>query len=62
MRTNIRLFSALLITVVLSGLAFAQSTAEQQVSEFDVNGLKVIVKRRPNTATVAAGLFIRGGS
>lgn len=62
MRTNIRLFSALLITVVLSGLAFTQSVAEQQVSEFDVNGLKVIVKRRPNTATVAAGLFIRGGS
>lgn len=32
------------------------------VSEFDVNGLKVIVKRRPNMATVASGLFIRGGS
>src|SRR4051794_1089377 len=31
-------------------------------SDFDVNGLKVIVKRRPNAPTVAAGLFIRGGS
>ncbi|MFN6962624.1 MAG: M16 family metallopeptidase [Pyrinomonadaceae bacterium] len=32
------------------------------VTEFDVNGLKVIVKRRPSAATVAAGLFIRGGA
>lgn len=32
------------------------------VSEFDVNGLKVIVKRRQNSATVAGGLFVRGGS
>jgi zinc protease len=32
------------------------------VTELDVNGLKVIVKRRPNMATVAAGLFVRGGA
>jgi zinc protease len=32
------------------------------VSEFDVNGLKVLLKRRPNMATVSAGLFIRGGA
>jgi zinc protease len=32
------------------------------VSEFDVNGMKVLVKRRPGSQTVAAGLFIRGGS
>lgn len=31
------------------------------VSEFEVNGLKVLVKRRANSSTVAAGLFIRGG-
>ncbi len=31
------------------------------VSEFDVNGLKVIVKKREGSQTVAAGLFIRGG-
>lgn len=31
------------------------------VSEFDVNGLKVLVKRRPGSATVAGGLFFRGG-
>lgn len=32
------------------------------VSEFDVNGLKVLVKRRTASPTVAAGLFIRGGA
>ena len=32
------------------------------VSEFEVNGLKVLMKRREGSLTVAAGLFIRGGS
>jgi len=32
------------------------------VSEFDVNGLKVLLKRREGSLTVAAGLFIRGGA
>ena len=32
------------------------------VSEFDVNGLKVLIKRREGSLSVAAGLFIRGGS
>lgn len=32
------------------------------VSEFDVNGIKVILKRRPGSATVAGGLFFRGGA
>jgi zinc protease len=38
--------------------------AEQSafVTEFDVNGLKVLVKRRQSAPTVAAGLFIRGGA
>src|SRR5205807_4208747 len=31
------------------------------VTEFDVNGLKVLVKKRDGSATVSAGLFIRGG-
>jgi zinc protease len=31
------------------------------VTEFDVNGLKVLIKRRPSAPTVAGGLFIRGG-
>ncbi len=32
------------------------------VTEFEINGLKVLIKRRPNTPTVAAGLFFRGGA
>jgi len=31
------------------------------VTEFEVNGLKVLIKRREGSQTVAAGLFIRGG-
>ncbi|MFN2392217.1 MAG: M16 family metallopeptidase [Pyrinomonadaceae bacterium] len=40
------------------------SIAEQAafVTEFDVNGLKVLVKRRQNSPTVAAALFVRGGA
>ena len=32
------------------------------VTEFEVNGLKVLFKRREGSQTVAAGLFIKGGS
>src|SRR5260370_41617584 len=32
------------------------------VTEFEVNGLKVLIKRREGSQTVAAGLFIRGGA
>jgi predicted Zn-dependent peptidase len=61
----------LLLTFVFtafSSAVFAQATgksvADQAtlVSEFDVNGLKVLVKRRASAPTVAAGLFIRGGA
>jgi predicted Zn-dependent peptidase len=44
-----------------AGQPSAKSQADL-ISDFDVNGLKVIVKRRPGAPTVAAGLFIRGGS
>src|SRR5437773_7698648 len=39
----------------------AQSVVAKQaslVSEFDVNGLKVLIKKREGSQTVAAGLFI----
>src|SRR5687768_14216445 len=32
------------------------------VTEFDVNGLKVLVKRREGSQSVVAGLFLRGGA
>jgi zinc protease len=43
----------------------AQSIVAKQaalVSEFEANGLKVLMKRREGSLTVAAGLFIRGGA
>lgn len=33
-----------------------------QVTEFEVNGIKVLVKRRPTSPAVAGALFIKGGS
>ncbi|HEX8119044.1 MAG TPA: pitrilysin family protein [Pyrinomonadaceae bacterium] len=55
-----------------SGAAAAPATAPAQsreaadtlrlVTEFDVNGLKVLVKRREGSQSVVAGLFLRGGS
>ncbi len=46
-------------------LQSAQSVVARQaalVTEFEVNGLKVLLKRREGSLTVAAGLFIKGGS
>ncbi len=46
-------------------LQSAQSLVAKQaalVTEFEVNGLKVLVKRREGSLTVSAGLFIRGGA
>src|SRR5918999_4661641 len=40
----------------------AQRRAAALVTEFDVNGLKVLIKQRPGSLTVAGGLFLRGGS
>ncbi len=42
-------------------LGQAGTATASQVTEFDVNGMKVLVKRRQGAPTVAAGLFIRGG-
>ena len=57
----------LILSFAITGFAQAEKKASLQdqialVSEFDVSGLKVIVKRRPNMATVSAGLFVRGGA
>jgi hypothetical protein len=60
-----------LLTFVILSFVFAVSAQEggqpstqsqsKLITEFGVNGLKVIVKRRPGAPTVAAGLFVRGG-
>jgi len=48
-------------TSLKSPTQFADAQAAL-VTEFDVNGLKVLVKKRAGSQTVAAGLFLRGGS
>lgn len=69
MLSKLSVVAFLLLAFVSAGIA--QQAAPKQVSlkdqaalvsEFDVNGLKVLVKRRPNMATVSAGLFVRGGA
>jgi len=63
--TNLRHVAILVLLFCGTGLAQTSDYAAKQaalVTEFDVNGLKVIVKRRAAAPTVAAGLFIRGGS
>ncbi len=50
------------LTVVFAALAAAQTSPADQVTEFEVNGMKVLVKRRPSAPTVAGGIYIRGGS
>lgn len=61
-RIKIAFFIALALVPIQ--FAFSQTTtttAAGQISEFDVNGMKVLIKRRPGTPTVAAGLYFRGG-
>src|SRR5688572_26180293 len=56
-------FITLSVSAAAQATGFDGVTAQANlVTEFDVNGLKVIYKRRPNSATVSAGLFIRGGA
>lgn len=53
-----------IIYLQLFNTSYAQSQISQValVSEFDINGLKVILKHRTAAPTVAASLFVRGGS
>jgi predicted Zn-dependent peptidase len=70
MKLSILKFSAVVPLVLVFAFAAAAQTGKMDniteqaalVTEFDVNGMKVLVKRRPSAPTVAAGLFIRGGA
>jgi zinc protease len=66
---KMKLASLSLIIAFFAVSGFAQSTGfdgvtagANLVTEFDVNGLKVIYKKRPNSPTISSGLFIRGGA
>lgn len=64
-----KFFIFVFIILTLVSINFAQAEnrpniADQaaQITEFEVNGLKVIIKRRSSAQTVSGGLFIRGGA
>lgn len=50
-------FAAILSPFVLA----QQPPADPTISAFEINGLKVIFKRRTTSPTIAAGMFVRGG-
>ena len=62
-RSKAKLLLVVVSIFASSVLSLAQTTATAsgQITEFDVNGMKVLVKRRIGTPTVAAGLYFRGG-
>lgn len=60
---SIRFSLFILIAVTAIGVngQSTTTTAAGNISEFDVNGLKVLLKRRTGTPTVAGALYFRGG-
>jgi zinc protease len=60
---KVTLFAAVvcLSAAAVFSQAAARNSSARAITEFDVNGLTVIVKRRPASPTVSAGLFVRGG-
>lgn len=59
--TDTRLLPTPSSVPVKTSAAIADESA-RLVTEFEVNGLKVLVKRREGNQTVVAGLYFRGGS
>ena len=62
--SNLLLLTLIALSSVLTSFAQSGKISDQAalVTEFEVNGLKVLIKRRESAPTVAAGLFIRGGA
>ncbi len=61
-RQIIKAILVLCVAVAPLASVYPQGTSTAgQITEFDVNGMKVLLKQRPGTPTVAAGLFFRGG-
>lgn len=59
--TRRRACSALAVWLLLSSSALGQTSVVDDVTEFQVNGLQVLVKTRASSQTVVAGMFLRGG-
>src|SRR5258708_38102202 len=62
MRSLRRTITLLPLLLSLAWTQMPPASSSGTVTEFEVNGLKVILKQRPGTQTLAAGLFVRGGS
>ena len=54
--------AVLAAAALLATMRTAAQSGSQAVAEFTVNGLRVLVKQRPTSQTVAVGLFVRGGA
>lgn len=52
---------ALLVLVLTPAWVHAQTSVIDDVTEFEINGLQVLVKTRASSQTVVAGMFVRGG-
>jgi zinc protease len=65
MKRYLALFALIAVTfsTSISGQTPSRTTSStiSNVSEFEVNGLKVLVKRRPGAPTVSAAIYVRGG-
>src|SRR2546423_3929186 len=59
---SLRISAIVLALSLLTASYVAAQPGTEGVAEFTVNGLKVLVKQRPSSQTVAVGLFIKGGS
>lgn len=72
---NVRNFFVFLFLILLAAAPASAQNANSQttnvsdlsrqaalISEFEINGLKVLVKRRTASPTIAAGLYLRGGA
>lgn len=56
------LIATLTMLAALAASGAAQTvSADAAISEFDVNGLKVIFKKRTSSPTISVGLYVRGG-
>ena len=52
---------AIAVVLLTPMLALAQTSVVDDVTEFEINGLQVLVKTRASSQTVVAGMFLRGG-
>src|SRR5687768_1498881 len=61
-RSTFKIFLVLVLAFAPLCEAIGQAAVTAPaITELDVNGMKVLIKRRPGTPTVSAGLFFKGG-